>query len=113
MNSSKSGKEKIMSKSTEVLELLRRVPKGKVTTYGTLAKAGRTSPRAVGQIMRRNPRPDIYPCYKVISASGNVHGYAGCLSGRKINKKISLLKKDGIKIKNRRIDKKFFHYFDR
>ena len=101
-----------MQKSLAVLKMLTKIPKGKVTTYGVLAEAAKSSPRAVGQIMRRNQRPDLYPCYKVVSASGKIHGYDGCLSGGKVGKKAALLKKDGIKIENDRIDlSKYLHKF--
>ncbi len=101
-----------MIKSLEVLRMLTKIPKGKVTTYGTLAKAAKTSPRAVGQIMRRNERPEMYPCYKVVSSSGKIHGYSGCMSGKIHNKKISLLKKDGIIIEKGKIDlQKYGHKF--
>ena len=96
----------------KALLLLTKIPRGKVTTYGALAKATKSSPRAIGQIMCRNQRPDIYPCYKVVSASGKIHGYDGCLKGQKISKKISLLKKDGIEIRDNKIDlSKYLHKF--
>jgi len=94
----------VMSKSDEVLKMLRQIPKGKVTTYGCLAKKAKTSPRAVGQIMRRNAHPEIYPCYKVVSSSGKIHGYSGCMSGKTHKKKAALLKKDGIDIRNGKIN---------
>lgn len=90
------------------LLLLRKIPKGKVTTYGALAKATGSSPRAIGQIMRNNPRPDLYPCYKVIKSDGSIGGYAGCIKGVKISKKVMLLKKDGIKIEKGKIDLRRF-----
>jgi len=92
----------------KALLLLRKIPRGKVTTYGELSKATKSSPRAIGQIMRSNPRPDLYPCYKVVSASGKIHGYAGCMKGKKIAEKIALLRKDGIEIKKGKIDLKRF-----
>lgn len=88
----------------KALLLLRKVPKGKVTTYGALAKATKSSPRAIGSVMRHNKHPEIYPCYKVVSSSGEIGGYAGCVSGKNIIKKVGLLKKDGIKIENGKID---------
>lgn len=92
--------------------LLRKIPRGKVTTYGALAKACNTSPRAIGSLMRSNKHPDIYPCYKVVSSSGKIGGYCGSVKGKNIERKISMLKKDGIKISNGRIDlKKFGHIF--
>ncbi len=83
--------------------LLKKIPRGKVTTYKELARAAKTSPRAVGSIMRSNEHPEEYPCYKVISSSGGLGGYCGATSGKQINKKIRLLKKDGIEIKNGKI----------
>lgn len=92
--------------------LLKKIPCGKVTTYGGLAKAVGSSPRAIGQVMRRNEHPETYPCYKVVSSSGNIHGYDGCLKGAKVSKKIGLLRKDGIEIRNNKIDlSKYLHKF--
>ncbi|MBI2578423.1 MAG: MGMT family protein [Candidatus Aenigmarchaeota archaeon] len=95
----------------KALLLLRKIPKGKVTTYGALAKACNSSPRAIGSVMRSNPRPDLYPCYKVVASDGGIGGYAGCVKGKKIAEKISLLKKDGIRIRNRKIEDKYIYRF--
>ena len=88
------------------LLLLRKIPKCKVTTYKVLAEKCKTSPRAIGQIMKYNRRPERYPCYKVIKSSGEIGGYS-----KGIRKNISLLKKDGIEIKNGKIAEKCFHHF--
>lgn len=88
----------------KALLLLRKIPKGRVTTYGALARATGSSPRAIGSVMRSNPRPDLYPCYKVIASGGGIGGYAGCVKGKQIQKKITLLRKDGIKIVNGKIN---------
>ncbi|MDE0091123.1 MAG: MGMT family protein [Thaumarchaeota archaeon] len=58
--------------------MLARVPKGKVTTYGELARAAglRNGQRAVGRIMNRNPYPSIIPCHRVVMSTGDVGGYA-------------------------------------
>ncbi len=102
----------IMPKSEKILKMLAKIPQGRVTTYGALAKAARSSPRAVGQIMRRNPRPELYPCFKVVKSDGDIGGYGGCVKGSKVERKISLLKKDGIKIRNGKIDlEKYLHKF--
>ncbi|HLC68053.1 MAG TPA: MGMT family protein [archaeon] len=99
-------------RSNEILKMLNKIPKGKVTTYGELARATKSSPRAIGQVMRHNDHPEVYPCYKVVASDGKIHGYSGCLKGAKVNKKINLLKKDGIKIENGKIDlKKHLHKF--
>ena len=93
------------------LLLLRKIPKGKVVTYKELARVSGTSPRAVGQILRRNPRTDVCPCYKVIRSNGTLGGYAGETKGAKIKKKIMLLAKDGVIVKNGKIGAKYIWSF--
>src|SRR5581483_8767331 len=60
---------------------LARVPYGKVTTYGDLAKkVGRPhAARAIGGAMNRNPIPIVLPCHRVVGANGKLVGYAGGL----------------------------------
>jgi len=93
------------------LLLLKRIPKGMVVTYKELARAAGTSPRAVGQILKRNPRTDICPCYKVIRSDGTLGGYAGETKGTNIEKKIMLLAQDGVIVKDGRIDARYLWSF--
>src|SRR3989338_7316771 len=88
--------------------LKKKIPKGKVTTYKELARVTKTSPRAIGMIMATNKDPVGCPCYKVVKSSGEIGGYSG--SGG-IKKKIELLRKDGIKIVDGKVDKKYFWKF--
>ena len=46
------------------------VPRGGLTTYGTIAKALRSVPRAVGQACGQNWFPVVIPCHRVVSATG-------------------------------------------
>mgnify|MGYP001594121668 CR=1 FL=1 len=92
----------------KALLLLKKIPRGKVVTYGTLAKLCKTSPRAVGRIMAGNPDPVNYPCYKVVAATGELCGYSG--KGG-LNAKRRLLEKDGIILINSKIGKKYFYEF--
>jgi len=78
-------------------KLLNRIPKGKITTYGSLARRMGTSPRAVGRMLHYNDSGKA-PCYKVIMSDGKVGGYNGG-----VRKKIALLKRDGIEVKNNKI----------
>src|SRR5207249_11148673 len=61
-----------------VLSVVRRIPPGRVATYGDVAAlAGRPrAARAVGNIMRDCRRPDV-PCHRVIAAGGRLGGYGG------------------------------------
>lgn len=87
----------------KVYSLLKRVPKGRVTTYGELAKAAHLHPRTIGMLMKNNKYPVNIPCYKVVRSDGSIGGYSG---NGGVRKKIELLKKDGINVKNGKIDLK-------
>jgi methylated-DNA-[protein]-cysteine S-methyltransferase len=89
----------IKRESTEfekrVYKEISKIPKGKVITYGELAKALKSSPRAVGQALKRNPNALIVPCHRVIHSDGRIGGYNGIKNSRK---KIKLLKNEGVSI---------------
>ena len=62
----------------KVLSVLRRIPAGRVITYGgvaTLAGKPRAA-RAVGNIMREARAPGL-PYHRVIAAGGRLGGYGG------------------------------------
>ncbi|UCC91247.1 MAG: MGMT family protein [Candidatus Aenigmatarchaeota archaeon] len=85
----------------KVYSLLRRIPKGKVTTYGELAKSAGLHPRTIGMLMRKNKDPKNIPCYKVVRSDGSIGGYSA-KGGTKT--KIKLLQKDGIRVENGKIN---------
>jgi O-6-methylguanine DNA methyltransferase len=64
--------------TARVLSVVRRIPRGRVATYGDVAAlAGRPrAARAVGTIMRTCGRPDV-PCHRVVAAGGRLGGYGG------------------------------------
>ena len=74
---------------------LQKCPKGKVWTYGELAKKIHSGPRAVGNACRRNPIPIIVPCHRVVSVNG-MGGYAGKTSGSYMSVKQWLLQHESI-----------------
>jgi O-6-methylguanine DNA methyltransferase len=83
----------------KVLAVLRRVPPGRVTTYGDVARlVGRPgAARAVGTIMRIAKQPGL-PYHRVVAAGGRVGGYGGAP-----HLKASLLAAEGLVIRGRRI----------
>lgn len=91
---------------------LRKVPKGKVTTYGELAKAVNSKGyRAVGQAMNKNPYAPQVPCHRVIFSDGRIGGFS---SG--VKKKIVILKKEGVEVKNNKIvdfEKVLYTFYNR
>ncbi len=60
-----------------VFHLLAQIPAGRVTTYGSLARALRTSPRAVGNALRNNVFAPRVPCHRCVASTGYVNGYDG------------------------------------
>ncbi len=77
-----------------VYDTISKIPKGEVVTYGQLAKKLKSSPRAVGQALRRNPYAPQVPCHRVIKSDGTLGGYNGKMHSKK---KIALLKKEGVR----------------
>lgn len=67
-----------------VYEATRRIPFGKVATYGQIAKAiGQPdAQRAVGQALGRNPIGLVIPCHRVVAADG-LGGFTGGLEHKK------------------------------
>lgn len=57
----------------------RKIPYGNTTTYGALAAALGSSPRAVGAALGRNPILLMIPCHRIISRSGALTGFAAGL----------------------------------
>jgi len=79
-------------RSIEILNELRKTSYGKVVTYGGLAKKVKSSARAVGQVMKRNPVPVIVPCHRVVAS----RGIGGFNQGLAIKKR--LLELEGISL---------------
>ena len=81
-----------------VWEILLKIPYGKTTTYGQIAREiaaarglAKMSAQAVGGAVGHNEISIIIPCHRVIGAHGNLTGYAGG-----IDRKIKLLQLEGV-----------------
>jgi methylated-DNA-[protein]-cysteine S-methyltransferase len=73
-----------------VWRALRRIPSGRVMTYGELARQLKTSARAVGNACRANPVPLFVPCHRVV-AKGGEGGFMGRRGGPALGLKRWLL----------------------
>jgi methylated-DNA-[protein]-cysteine S-methyltransferase len=62
-----------------VLHALAQVPPGTTCTYGELAgRVGKPqAARAIGRAMATNPFPLVYPCHRVVGATGKLTGFSG------------------------------------
>jgi O-6-methylguanine DNA methyltransferase len=85
--------------TSRVRSAVRRIPHGRVATYGDVAAAaGRPlAHRAVGNIMRHCNDSSI-PCHRVIAAGGKLGGY-----GRDLYAKRALLLQEGVIVANGRV----------
>ena len=92
-----------------VYEYLATIPKGKVVTYGQIAKflGNSNLARTVGNILHENPDGDKYPCYKVVNSQGKLaENYA--FGGLKFQK--MRLEADGIIVNNDKVDLKKYQW---
>ena len=85
--------------TARVLSVVRRIPPGRVATYGDVAElAGRPrAARAVGNIMGAGGRPDV-PAHRVIAAGGALGGYGGNESLKR-----ALLMAEGVTFRGARV----------
>ena len=86
-----------------IYEAVRKIPKGKVATYGQVAElAGdKRMARAVGNALHKNPDPDNIPCFRVVNAKGEL---AGEFAFGGAGEQAKLLEADGIEVKDGRVD---------
>ena len=66
------------------------IPRGETRTYGELARAIKSAPRAVGQACGKNPVPIVIPCHRIVSSTG-LGGFMGAPDGDPIKIKQWLL----------------------
>lgn len=90
---------KRLSFDKKVWQLLKRIPRGRVTTYGLIAKKLHSKGyRAVGMACHRNPFAPVAACHRVVKSDGTIGGFGGG-----INKKIRILEKEGVKVRKNKI----------
>jgi len=99
-----------MKFADKVYKLCKKIPKGRVSTYKEIGNAlggkGQIY-RAVGVALNRNPHAPIVPCHRVVNSDARVGGFA-----HGTDKKIKMLKKEGVKIRDckvERFEEVFFH----
>jgi len=76
-----------------VWKMMSDIPYGETATYGGMAMALGSGPRAVGMACGRNPLPIIVPCHRVLGSGGTEGGYSG---GQGLPTKHKLLTLEGV-----------------
>jgi O-6-methylguanine DNA methyltransferase len=85
-----------------VYRLVRRIPSGRVMTYGYVARLiGCNNPRLIGRILHNNPTPEITPCHRVVNSRGEV-ATNFAFGGRAGH--IERLQAEGVVVKNGRLN---------
>ncbi|WP_455220782.1 MGMT family protein [Kaarinaea lacus] len=80
-------------------ELLKQIPRGKITTYSEIARALKSRAwRAVGSAMAKNQNLIVVPCHRVVRSDGSIGQYA--LGSER---KAELLLSEGVDVSNGRI----------
>lgn len=95
------------SPSKRIYEAVKKIPKGRVATYGQVAKmAGdKNMARAVGNALHKNPEPGTIPCHRVVNSKGELAG-AFAFGGAGVQ--ADLLAKEGVVVKEGKVDLKQF-----
>jgi O-6-methylguanine DNA methyltransferase len=92
-----------MSFKETVYLLTKQIPKGKVATYGQLARltGNPKAARAIGMCMKTNPNAPIVPCHRVVASDGRLTGYS---VGNGISTKRAMLLKEGVVFNGEKVD---------
>jgi len=91
------------SPARRIYEVVKRIPYGRVATYGQVAAlAGdRNMARAVGNALHKNPDPENIPCHRVVNSKGELSG-AFAFGGASVQAK--LLEAEGVQLVNGKVD---------
>lgn len=91
------------SATKRIYEAVKRIPIGKVATYGQVAAmaGNKKMSRAVGNALHKNPEPGIIPCHRVVNSKGMLSGefaFGG------MDEQAKLLEKEGVKVVDGKVD---------
>ncbi len=98
-----------MNTFERIYEVVKRIPKGRVATYGQVAAyAGNPHwSQVVGYALHSNPDPDSIPCFRVVNRFGEL-STAFAFGG--INMQQSLLEEDGVEVKDGKVDLRIYQW---
>lgn len=90
------------SATKRIYEAVKRIPKGRVATYGQVAAmaGNERMSRAVGNALHKNPTPGIVPCHRVVDAKGRL---AGGFAFGGMEAQAALLTREGVEVKDGKV----------
>ena len=91
------------SPTRRIYEAVKKIPRGKVATYGQVAEmaGNKKMARAVGNALHKNPDPENIPCFRVVNAKGEL-AEAFAFGGE--GKQAKLLEEDGVVVVDGKVD---------
>ena len=97
------------SPSKRIYEAVKKIPRGRVATYGQIAEmAGdKKMARAVGNALHKNPDPEHIPCFRVVNAKGELSGEFA-FGGAGVQAK--LLEAEGVEVTDGKVDLKKYGF---
>ena len=98
-----------MSFFGQVYEYVKRVPRGKVVTYGQVAAAvgAPRCARQVGWALHVNPEPGVIPCHRVVNREGRL-APAFAFGGEEVQ--ASLLEAEGVCVREGCVDLQIYQW---
>lgn len=98
-----------MSLSDEIYNAVKKIPKGKVATYGQIATmcGNPYYARAVGNALHRNPDPLGVPCFRIVNSKGEL---AKCFAFGGVNAQAEFLRAEGVEVIDGKVDLKKYQY---
>lgn len=93
-----------------IMQIVASIPKGKVTSYGQVAKLCGYSGygRYVGSVLKQLPHNTTLPWHRVINAKGGISFPA---DSKAYIKQLSLLSEEGIESKNGKVSMRIYGWF--
>lgn len=93
----------------KVYDVVKQIPRGKVATYGQVAKLCGNIHwcRAVGTALHKNPDPNSIPCHRVVNYRGELakaYAFGGAIEQKR------KLEMEGVCVVNDRVDLELFQY---
>lgn len=90
-----------ISKREEVYQIVKQIPKGRVVSYGQIARIIGLGPRWVGRVLHENPYEGAVPCHRVVRAGGDLARTFAFGGDREQRKR---LETEGVRFKGDKVD---------